>query len=142
MKKIFIATLLLVPGLAFAQSGEATATTTAATTTAPTCVNLALEKREASLITGHDAFNTAIKAALTNRLNGLKDAWAQTDKKVRQTKRLAAYKAFKTETQTANAGMKTARLNAWKSFETDMKACGIKGHGETPQIISAPTTSL
>ncbi len=150
MKKIFITALLLAPLALFAQTGTSTstttpvvvATTTPATTTQIVCIQNALEKRENTLILGHDTFNTAIKTALGKRLAGLKDAWAQTDKKVRQAKRVATLKTFKTDTQAAHTAMKTTRQSAWKMFDTDMRACGVKGHGETPHTVSAPTFSL
>ncbi len=150
MKKIFLATLLLAPIAAFAQTGTTTATTTPvvtgtttpATTTQVACIGNALDKRENALITGHDAFNTAIKTALQNRLANLKDAWAQTDKKVKQTKKVTAWKTFKTETQSAHTAMKTVRQGAWKTFDADMKACGVKGHGEGPQSVALPSLSL
>lgn len=146
MKKTIIALAIIsAPALSFAQT-SGTATTTVATTTATTtqaaCVGAALDKRENSLITGLDAFNSAVKTAITNRLAGLKDAWSQTDKKIKLEKRIAAYKAFKTETQTANNNMRTARVNAWKTFDTDMKACGVRGHGEMPQNVPNPSGTL
>jgi len=150
MKKILLATLLLAPIAAFAQTGTSTATTTPivtgtttpATTTQVTCIQNALEKRENALITGHDAFNTAIKTALQNRLANLKDAWGQTDKKVKQTKKTAAWKTFKTETQSAHTTMKTTRQTAWRAFDADMRACGVRGHGEAPHTVSFPSFSL
>lgn len=150
MKKILLATLLLAPIAAFAQTSTSTATTTPvvtgtttpATTTQVMCIQNALEKRENALITGHDAFNTAIKTALQNRLANLKDAWAQTDKKIKQTKKTAAWKTFRNETQAAHTGMKTARQGAWRTFDADMKACGVRGHGEAPHTVALPTFSL
>lgn len=149
MKKILLATLLLAPISAFAQtSGMATTTTTTvnatstATTTQITCINAALEKRENALITGNDAFASSTKAALQNRLTGLKAAWSETNRKTRQDKRNATYRTFRTESQAAHTAMKTVRLNAWKSFDTDMRACGVRGHGETPSTVSLPTLSL
>jgi hypothetical protein len=146
MKKTILGiALLTAPAFAFAQS-SGTATTTQATTTATStqviCIQNALEKRENALIAGHDAFASAIKTALTNRLTGLKDAWAQTDRSVRQTKRQAAYKAFRTESQSANSTMRSVRVGAWKTFDTEMRACGVRGHGETPQNISYPNSSF
>lgn len=150
MKKVLLATLLLAPVMAFAQTGTSTATTTPvvtgtttpATTTQVICIQNALEKRENALITGHDAFNSAVKTALQNRLTGLKAAYAMTDKKARQEKRNSTHKAFKTESQTAHTAMKTVRQGAWKAFDTDMRACGLRGHGEAPHTVTLPTVSL
>jgi hypothetical protein len=146
MKKLLPFAFLFAPVLAFAQTTgtttTATTTTPVATTTQAMCVSAALEKRENALIAGHDAFAAAVKTALQNRLTGLKDAWSQTDKKVKQEKRQAAYKAFRTESQAAHTAMKTARNNSWKTFETDMRACGVRGHGEMPQMMNYSGTSL
>jgi hypothetical protein len=65
-----------------------------------------------------------------------------TDKKARQEKRNATHKAFKTESQAAHTAMKTARQSAWKTFDADMKACGVRGHGEQPNMVSMPAISL
>lgn len=142
MKKTLIALAFCAPTLLFAQTSTTTVPSTTSTSTQVICIQAALEKRENALIAGHDVFNTAVKTALTNRLTSLKDAWAQTDKSTRQTKRLAAYKAFRNENQTAHNGMRTVRVSAWKGFETDMKACGVKGHGEVPNTVVSPTYTL
>ena len=144
MKKIITSLLLSTPVLAFAQTG-AVGTTTQVTTSTSTqieCVKMSLDKRENALIAGHDAFAASIKTALQKRLEGLKMAWSETDKKVRQAKRLETWKAFKTDSQAGNTALRGVRNGAWKMFDTDMKACGIKGHGEAPMSISAPNTSL
>ena len=150
MKKILLAGLLLAPVAAFAQTGTTTATTTTvvtgttttATTTQVMCVGSALEKRENALIAGHDFFAGSVKAALQKRLAGLKDAWAQTDKKMKQEKQRTTWKAFRTDTQAAHTAMKTVRQGAWKTFDTDMRACGVRGHGEGPQSVQMPSLSL
>lgn len=148
-KKVFgtiFASLFLLPIISLAQNGTTTTSTTtspvATTTTQVACIHAALEKRENALINGHDSFNTAIKSALTKRLADLKDAWIQTDKKARQGKRQVTHKAFRLDTQTAHNNMRTLRISAWRAFDTDMKSCGVRGHGETPQLISTPTSSL
>lgn len=145
MKKILTGLLLSAPVLAFAQTGAVNGTTTVVTTASSTqveCVNVSLDKRENALIAGHDAFGGAIKIALQKRLANLKDAWSQTDKKVKQAKRLEAWKTYKTDAQAANSALRTARNTAWKTFDTDMKACGVRGHGESPSFVSSPNTAL
>ncbi len=150
MKKILLTALLLAPVMSFAQTGTTTATsttvvtgtTTAATTTQVMCVSAALEKRENALIGGHDVFAGAVKAALQKRLAGLKDAWSQTDKKVKQEKQRTTWKTFRTDTQAAHTAMKTVRQSAWKAYDTDMRACGVRGHGEGPQSVQMPSLSL
>ncbi len=143
MKKILTGLLLAGPVLAFAQTSTGTTTgVTTATSTQVDCVNASLDKRENALIVGHDAFGASIKVALQKRLASLKDAWSQTDKKVRQTKRLEAWKAYKVDAQTANTSLRITRNSAWKTFDVDMKACGVKGHGESPSFVSSPNTAL
>jgi hypothetical protein len=150
MKKILLTTLLLAPVAAFAQTSTTTSTstpvvtgtTTPATTTQVICIQNSLDKRENALIAGHDVFNTAIKTALQKRLSGLKEAYAQTDKKTRQEKRQLVWKTFKTDTQAAHTAVKTVRQGAWKTFDTDMKACGVRGHGEAPHTVAMPAISL
>lgn len=143
MKKILMAALFVAPALTFAQSATGTAaTTTQATSTQVSCIQSALDKRENSLITAVDTFNGSIKAALTKRLAGLKDAWAQTDKSVRMSKRNEAYKAYRTDVQAANTALRTTKNASWKTFDTDMKACGVRGHGETPSQIISNNLSL
>jgi hypothetical protein len=143
MKKIFFIGFLLAPAFAFAQTGTSTvATTTSATSSQATCMQAALEKRENSLITAHDVFNTAVKTSLTNRLNALKDSWNQTDKKVRIEKRQAAYKAFRTDMQTAHTNIRSTKNASWKTFQTDAKNCGVKATGETPTAFPTMNVSL
>lgn len=147
MKKTLITLSVFAPALAFAQATTTAATTTAATSTTATntvtiCMPAAIEKRENALIAAHDAYAAAVKTALTARMTGLKDAWSQTDRKVRIEKRNAAYKAFRTGMQTANNTLRTAKNASWKTFETDARACGVKGTGESPNYTLSPNVSL
>ena len=80
--------------------------------------------------------------ALQKRLTGLKDAWSQTEKTAKQAKRMETWKVYRTDAQATNTVLRTVRNSAWKGFDTDMKACGIKGHGESPVQVSSPNTAL
>jgi hypothetical protein len=143
MKKLFFLGLLLAPALTFAQTSSTTpATSTSATSSQVTCIQLALEKRENALISAHDIFNTAVKTALTNRLSALKDSWAQTDKKLKVDKRVAAYKNFRNEVTTANNTLRNTKNSAWKNYQADAKACGVKGTGESPSTFNTINMSL
>lgn len=145
MKKILISSLLFAPLFVFAQiSGTVTTQKdTSLATTTVSCVQTALEKRENALISGHDSYNTAVKTALTKRLENLKTAWALPERKDRAEKRQSAYKTFKSDMQTANLAMKTARNTAWRTYETDAKACGVKGGtGESPAIVGGANITL
>lgn len=137
-----LASIILVPLSSFAQATTTSATTTSATSTVANCMGNALDKRENALIGAHDVYNTAVKTALTNRLTALKASWNELEKKARIAKREAAYKAFRTEIQTANSTVRLAKNNAWKTFQTDAKSCGIKGTGESPSYISGGNISL
>jgi hypothetical protein len=135
-----LATMATV-GTVFAQ----TATTTdpgTATSTQVTCIQNALDKRENALITAHDTYSAAVKAALTNRLTALKVAVAQTDKKIKVDKRQLAYKAFRTEVQTANTALRNSKNTTWKNYQSDAKACGVKATGESPSLVSGANISL
>lgn len=146
MKKALIVTSLLAPAFVFAQStGTSTPVTTGTglASTTVTCVQTALDKRENAIIGGHDAYNTAVKTALTKRLESLKTAWAQTDRKSRNEKKNEAYKTFKSDVQTANTALRVIRNGAWKTFETEAKACGVKGGtGETPSMVGGANITL
>ena len=100
MKKSTLAIFALMASASFAfadtsSTTVATSTIPTATSTQITCIQNALEKRENALITGVDVYNTSVKTALTNRLAGLKSAWAMLDKKTRIEKRLSVYKVQK-----------------------------------------------
>lgn len=129
---IAVGVLLLAPIATFAQ----------ATSTQVTCMQNALEKRENTLISAHDTYSAAVKTALTNRLSGLKASWEISEKKARTEKRETTYKAFKTEIQFAHTTLRTAKNSAWKIFQTEAKACGVKGTGENPSVISTANISL
>lgn len=149
LKLTFISTLLstlALPILAFAQtSSSSTASTTpntTGTTTQSTCMQLALDKRENALISGHDAYNGAVKAAIAKRLTDLKSSWDLSDKKLRIEKRLLTYKNFKTEMQSATTLLRTTKNISWKTYQADAKVCGIKGTGELPTPFTSLNNSL
>jgi hypothetical protein len=142
MKKIIFALALFAPAFAFAQATTTDATTTTSTSTPLNCMQLAVEKRETSLITAFDIYSASMKSALTSRMNLLKEAWGLSDKKARNEKRLSAYKTFKTDTQNAHNTLRSTRTTTWKTYETDMKACGVKGVGENPVPITSGSISL
>ncbi len=137
-----IAGAIFAPIATFAQETSTIATTTSATSTQITCMQNSLEKRENALISAHDTYGVAVKTALTNRLAGLKSSWTMIEKKDRVAKREATYKAFRTEMQAANTALRNVKNTAWKTFQADSKACGVKGTGENPSIISTANISL
>ena len=144
MKKLIIGILALAPVLAFAQTSGTTTipVVTNASSTQVDCIKASLDKRENALIAGHDVFAASIKSALQKRLENLKAAWSETDRKVRIAKRLEVWKTYRTDAQVAHTALRSVRNSAWKAFDSDMKACGVKGHGESPAYISSPNTAL
>lgn len=149
MKKTILAVgvfATLATSATFAQTATSTGTGTTtpivASTTQVTCIQNALDKRENSLITAHDTYNTAVKTAITNRLTSLKSAWAQTDKKAKVERRVAAYKAFRTEMQTATTALRNTKNTSWKNFQSDARACGVKATGESASMFTTTNNSL
>jgi hypothetical protein len=144
MKKISIAlaaaSLIVVPLLA---SAQVTATSTITTTPARNvaCIQTAIEKRETALIAGHNTFNTSIVNALTVRKDGLKSAYALTEKGATKTAKKATWSKFKTDTKAAHDSMRSVRKASWNTFNTDMRACGVT-HDETPHAVLNPAVTL
>lgn len=119
----------LAPFAAFAQAQ--TAATGAKPKTDFACVQTALDKREDAIITSVDAYQAAVKAALSARKAGLHDAWGLSTGKQRQAARNTAWAAYRTSIKAAQASMKTSRTAAWNAFGTDAKACKTPVVGES-----------
>jgi len=142
-----LAGAIFAPLATFAQATSTATTTTVVATSTPAtstqivCMQKALDKRENSLITAHDAFASSVKTALQNRLAGLKASW-ELDRKARITKREVTYKAFRTEMQTAHTTIRNTKNTAWKTFQSDAKTCGVKATGESASMISTANISL
>jgi hypothetical protein len=158
MKKTFIAlsavALLCAPLLVSAESRErgndrersasstrATSTPKIVTPATISCVQNAIEKRETTLIAGHNAFNTSVTGALTARKDGLKSAYALADREAAKAGKKTVWNAFGTSTKAAHDTMRTVRKTAWNTFNTDMRACGV-AHEEAPRTVTNPTSSL
>jgi hypothetical protein len=132
--------IISLPMLASAQS--ATSTTGAVPNVAKvTCVQNAIEKRDSSLIVGHNAFNTSIVNALTARKDALKSAYALSDKNAMKTAKKTAWSSFSSAQKSAHDSMRSIRKTSWNTFNTDMRACGV-GHDEAPRATLNPTSSL
>jgi hypothetical protein len=130
---------LALPFAAFAQ----TATSTIPVKQKPdiVCVQAAIEKRDSSIITGHNAFNTSIVAALTARKDSLKLAWTKEVRTEREEAKKKSYTDFRTSTKSAHEALRTVRSTSWKTFESDMKVCKVP-HAESPVIMTNPTSTL
>lgn len=148
MKKALLSLVavgLFAPFFAFANN-ENHGTSTKATSTPSSitiiCAQNAIEKRDSSIITAHNAYNTSITNALTVRKDALKLAWAKPTNKERREAQKAAYKVFNASVKSAHEGLRAARKSAWSTFNTDMNNCGIRDHGEKANEVHNPTSSL
>ena len=146
MKKTLLqglATLALVPLFGFA---VVSATTSTSTTPRPSfdiaCVQGAIEKRETTLIATHNTYNTAVVNALTARKDALKQAWAKPTHKEQKAARKEAWLSFRKAHKAAHEGLRLTRKTTWSSFDSDMRACGVRNHGEKPSQVENPTSSL
>ena len=135
-----VVSLIAVPLLASAQI-NATSTAGSMPARNVACIQNAVEKRETSLISGHNSFNTSIVNALTVRKDGLKSAYALTEKGATKTAKRAVWSKFKTDTKTAHDSMRSVRKASWNTFNTDMRACGVT-HDETPHAVLNPAVTL
>jgi hypothetical protein len=146
--------IAMIPVMAFANEGRnndrdnsfkkyfTNASSSNATSTLNTvCINPVIDKRENALISGHDAMNTSIKAALTARGTSLKAAYALNTQNARKQARNASWDQFRISIQASHTAMKTVRTNAWNIFKVEMKACGVS-QNDKPMNISLPSTAL
>lgn len=138
--------MILVPSLASAtefswRHSSSTASSTQPTTIQLSCVASGVEIRDNAIIAAHDVFSVSIKNALTVRRDALKTAWNITDKTARDTAKKAAWNTFKTSSQAAHSTMRTARVAAWSMFNSSTTVCGVKNTGEKSHTIGNPTYS-
>lgn len=135
--------LVLFSGVSLATATESTATTTVNKPETErhlkkpemkkldiTCVQTAVEKREAAVAASVDTYYSALKTALSVRRDALKTAWAITDNKARSTAVNAAWKTFQDSRKAAQKIYRDSRNAAWKTFSTDRKACGLSSSAE------------
>ncbi len=141
MKKILFAIIFSLPIFLSAQANISTFDNRNSSLNI-ICIQTAIDKRENSLISGHDALNNMTKNALETRKSSLKSAWAIENGIDRRNKRYEVYKTFKANIQTAHANMRSVRKLAWDNFEKEMIACGVPNHGELLQRVSLPAFEL
>lgn len=143
MKKISITlatlSLIAVPLLASAQLNATTTGNMPARNVI--CIQSAIEKRETALIAGHNSFNTSIVSALTVRKDGLKSAYALTEKGATKTAKKAVWSKFKTDGKAAHDSMRSVRKGSWNTFNADMRVCGVT-HDESPKAVLNPAVTL
>ena len=119
---------IAVPQLSRASEDGSTDSSTASSTKKvrkakvdATCMQTAVDTREASLITSWDEFAGDIKDALGVRKTALHDAWGLTDVKAQNKAIASAWKTWKKSSQDAHKALKSTRKSAWDAFKNTTK---------------------
>lgn len=86
------------------------------------CMQNAVDAREASLGTAFSTFHEAVGAALGTRKTALHDAWGLTDKTARITAIKSARDTFRMSHATAMKSLKKSRVSAWEAYKTTAKS--------------------
>ncbi len=86
-----------------------------------TCMQTAVDTREASLLSSFGAFHDDIEEALTTRKDALHSAWGLTSGPDRTKAIGSAWKTWKSDHQNALKTFKTSRKSAWETFKTTVK---------------------
>ncbi len=127
--------ILAIAPVAQANNSEQTLTSTAtstATSTRPergkkksninlSCIQTAVDTREAAALKAFTDSNTRIIAALTVRITALHNAWGLTDQKARNTALKNAWSTWKTAKKNDNKSLANDRKSAWTTFKTTAK---------------------
>lgn len=95
------------------------------------CIQTAVSKREASLITGYQALTTSIVGALNQRKTELNTAWGNTSVAERRVAIKNAWKMFGDNDKAAHVTWRTAKASAWATFKAESKACGASAALDT-----------
>lgn len=129
----FVAALVCValftaPSLASAHNGlsgknhHASSTKPHASTTVNlTCMQTAVDTREASVGTAFNTLHTAVAAALAARKTALHDAWGLTDKVARNKAIKTAWMKWKVDNKAAHTKLRIDRKKAWETFTGTVK---------------------
>lgn len=122
---IFTLSLLVLPVLADEATGTNTNVNTNVASAAAilTCVQTAVEKRDAAIIAAFDTFSAAAKNLLTVRKDELVAAWALTDAKARRLAIKAAWAKYSKGLKEARDAFKKTKKSAWTQWNKDRKAC-------------------
>lgn len=88
------------------------------------CVQGAIEKRDAALMASVDAYASAAKSALQIRKDAEKIAWNQADLKTRRDAMKTALTTYRNSVRAARKTFQNSRKSMWTQFRTDRKACG------------------
>jgi hypothetical protein len=92
-----------------------------------TCIQTAVDVREAAVMISFTDFNGQIVAALTERKAALNTAWGLTDTAARRVAIKKAWSDWKADRKAANTELKTEKLAAWATFkETAKTSCKVE----------------
>ena len=108
---------------AFADTSTSTASTTQGSYNVA-CVQTAVGVHEDAKISAHNAYNSAVSAALVVRKNEMVSAWAQTSFTARMTALKAAVEKYRASIKVARTAYKNATATSNTTFTTSMKTCG------------------
>lgn len=97
------------------------------------CVAAAVDKREAAISAGWDAYAAAVKAAYSARRSALAAAWKLTDKKGRRDALRKAWTDWRKADHDARQDWMKAKHDAWQQFRKDRSACGPGAASEAPE---------
>ena len=130
---LLVTAVVLTPAFAFAEISTSTATHPTRVAVDYTCVQTAVDTREATLGDAFNAFSSAESAALTARKSALHDAWGLSDATARRTARNKAWSDYRTANKAVFTALRTARKAAWSTLTTAEKACKMT-NVETPAM--------
>lgn len=129
--------LLAIAPAAQAHGSEQTLTSTATSTATSTkdrkkaklnqtCMQTAVDTREAAILKAFKDSNTRTVDALTIRGTALHDAWGLTDQKARNTAIKNAWSTWKSAKKADNKSLSNDRKSAWTAYKTTAKnSCKI-----------------
>jgi ribonuclease HI len=107
--------LLSAPFSAFA------ATTKAKKSVDNTCMQTAVDTREAAIMEAFAEYQDETIEALTDRKTALHDAWGMSDSVARKAAIKSAWSDWKSERKEDHTELKTKREAAWSAFKTTAK---------------------
>lgn len=87
-----------------------------------TCMQGAIDTREASLVSAWGKFSASMTSALSARKAALYTAWGMSDASARNAALREAWKAARGATKSAHMTLKSDRKAAWDTFKTTAKS--------------------
>jgi hypothetical protein len=87
------------------------------------CIEAAVDARDAAVIAAVDSYSSTVKDALNARKTVLDNAWSTTDRSARRSAINAAWDSYRTAVKNAAIDYNRAREAAWKQYGADAKTC-------------------